>query len=219
MATGYSRTVPFTVVCGVPAAIALPAPPRGVLDRVILTQLDSHAEAATCNIYDRKGACKAAIDLHVTQSGEVVSVVAAGGGDVQITTASPHYLKVGDQIELKNCVELSYNVLQTVTTVLSDTEVVTNVAYVSDEFSGVLWQTKPFLPTYAPVTHLVHTFNKIAGTDYIALDLDYAYENQDNQIEVTRLRTSALYLEVLTVGTAEPLEFQVAYTCRADGTY
>lgn len=219
MATGYSRTVPFTVVCGVPAAIALPAPPRGVLDRIILTQLDSHAEAATCNIYDRKGACKAATDLHVTQSGEVVSVVAAGGGDVQITTAAPHYLKVGDQIELKNCVELSYNVLQTVTTVLSDTEVVTNVAYVSDELSGVLWQTKPFLPTYAPVTHLVHTFNKVAGTDYIALDLDYAYENRDNQLEVTRLRTSALYLEVLTVGTAEPLEFQVAYTCRADGTY
>lgn len=219
MATGYSRTVPFTVVCGVPAAITLPAPPRGVLDRVVLTQLDSHAEAATCNIYDRRGACKAATDLHVTQSGAVVSVTAEGSGFVQITTALPHQLKVGDQLELKNCVELSYNVLQTVIAVLSDTEVSTNVAYVTDETSGVLWQTKPFLPTYAPVTHLVHTFNKLAGTDYVALDLDYAYENRDNQLEVSRLRGSALYLEVLTVGMAEPLKFQVAYTCRADGVY
>lgn len=219
MATGYSRIVPFTVTCGIPAAIALPTPPRGVLDRVILTQLDTHAEAATCNIYDRRGACKAATDLHVAQSGEIVSVTAAGGGTVKITTALPQQLKVGDQLELKNCVELSYNTLQTVIEVLSDTEVVTDVVYVSDETWGVLWQTKPFLPTYAPVTHLVHTFSKLAGTDYIELDLDYAYENRDNQSEVTRLRTGSLYLEVLTEGAAELLEFQVAYTCRADAPY
>jgi hypothetical protein len=216
MSSGYSRVVEFQVTCGVPAAIELPMPPRGLLERVILTQLDDHPEAATCNIYDRRGACEAATDINVTHSGVVVDVADASGF-IAVTTDDPHNLIVGDVIELKGCSEATYNSLQTVTEIVSDTEFVTDKAYVSPESgTGLLWQTEPFDPTTAPITHLMYTFSKLAGTDFTAFDINRAYENKDNRSPTMRARNSAMWLEVLTVGTAEILTFQIAYTCRAD---
>jgi hypothetical protein len=215
MASGYSKVVTFELFCGTPVAVELPMPPRGVLERVILTQLDDHPEDATCNIYDRRGACVAAMDLNVASSGGVVSLVEADGLS-QITTDQPHNLIPGAVIELKGCEEGSYNTLQTVVEVLSGTELITDKAYVSDEGFSPLWQTQPFDETTAPVTHLLYTFSKVGGTDYAEFDLNRAYENKDNQSPTMRSRHSALWLEVLTEGAAEPLKFQIAYTCRAD---
>lgn len=217
MSSGYSRVVEFQVTCGTPAAIELPMPPRGVLERVILTQLDDHPENATCNIYDRRGACEAANDLNVRLSGAIAGITDAGGY-VQIETTQPHNLLAGDQIEVKGCSEVSYNVAQIVIEVISDTEFVTNQSYVSGEAGTavLLWQTLPFNPTTAPITHLMYTFNKTGGTDYTDFDINQAYENKDNQSSTMRARTSAMWLEVLTVGAAEILTFQIAYTCRAD---
>jgi hypothetical protein len=217
MSSGYSRVVEFEFPCGTPVAVELPMPPRGILERVILTQLDDHPEAATCNIYDRRGACVAANDINVRNSGSV-SDISDNSGYIVVTTSAAHELIVGDEIEIKGCTELSYNTLQTVTEVLSETEFVTDVAFVSSETgSGLLWQTKPFDPTTAPVTHLMYTFSKVSGTDYTDFDINQAYENKDNRSPTMRARNSAMWLEVLTVGTAELLKFQVAYTCRADG--
>lgn len=215
MASGYSKIVEFECQCGTPAAIELPMPPRGVLERVIMTQVDGDAEEATCNIYDRKGACVAANDLNVAHEGTVAGI-ADNGGSVQVTTVDPHNLIVGDEIEIKNCLELSYNGLQTVVAVISDTVVVTNKPYIANENAGPLWQTKPFDPTTAPITHLMYTFEKTAGADYKAFDINQAYENKDNQSPTMRARYSAMWLEILTVGAVETLKFQVAYTCRAD---
>lgn len=217
MSSGYSRVVEFEFPCGVPVAVELPMPPRGVLERVILTQLDDHPENATCNIYDRKGACVAANDINVQHSGEILDID-DNGGYIVVTTSDSHNLIVGDQIEIKGCAEASYNTLQTVTEVLSDTEFVTDVAFASSESgSGLLWQTKPFDPTTAPITHLMYTFNKVGGTDYTDFDINQSYENKDNRSSTMRARNSAMWLEVLTVGGAELLKFQIAYTCRADG--
>lgn len=215
MASGYSKTVEFEFACGTPVAIELPMPPRGVLERVIMTQLDDHPEAAVCNIYDRKGACIAANDLNVKHEG-VVASIADNGGQAEITTSEPHNLIVGDEIELKGCVETGYNGLQTVVEVLGDTVLVTDKPYTDVEGFGPLWQTKPFDPTTAPITHLMYTFNKVGGTDYTDFDIGRAYENKDNQSPTMRSRHSALWLEVLTEGAAELLKFQIAYTCRAD---
>jgi hypothetical protein len=215
MSSGYSKVISFSVTCGTPAAIELPAPPRGVLERVILTQVGGGAEAATCNIYDRKGACEAATDLNVAHSG-VIAAVADASGFASVTTTAAHNLTVGDSVEFKNCSESTYNVLQTVTAVVSDTQFITDVAYVSPESAGALWQTAPFNPTTQPITHLVYTFNKLSGTDYSSFDVQRSYENKDNQSNTMRRRASALWLEVLTVGTAETLNFEIAYTCRAD---
>jgi hypothetical protein len=219
MATGYSKVIPFTVQCGTPACIELPMPPRGVLERVIITQTLGDLEEALLNIYDRKGACIPATDLNVAHSGAVVDI-SDDGGFVVLETDSPHNLIVGDRIELKNSSQDNYNVIHTVTEVLSDTELVTNIAFTipgstSGNFS-VLWQTVPFDSTTAPITHLVYVAEKLANADYTQFDINRAYENKDNQSETMRCRYSALWLEVLTVGAAETLGFEIAYTCRAD---
>lgn len=214
MATAVSRIVQFTAICGTPTAVELPAPPRGSLERVIFTQVDGELEAATCNIYDRRGACLVANDLNVSNSGDIVAVNESAGF-VAITTAAAHALAVGDVIELKGLTTPTYNTEHTVTEIINETEVVTDVAYVSDESAG-LWQTRPNSPTYAPVTHLVYTFTKASDADYTAFNLNRVYENSDNYTLELRTRRTALWLEVLTVGAAEPLKFQIAYTCRTD---
>jgi hypothetical protein len=216
MAIGYSKVIEFEVTSGVPVAVELPAPPRGVLDRVILTQVSGEASSATCNIYDRKGACIAATDLNVESSG-VVTSVEDQSGFLLVTTEAAHNLLPGAAIELKNCDESSYNAVQEVVSILSETEFVTDQAYVSSEITGPLWQTAPFNLTTAPVTHLMYTFSKSDDADYVDFDIDQAYENKDNQSVTMRSRYSALWLEVLTEGEQEaPLKFQIAYTCRGD---
>jgi hypothetical protein len=222
MATGYSKIVSFTVICGIPACVELPMPPRGILDRVIVTQTSGdHLEEADLNIYDRRGACISAVDLNVKSSG-IVTDISDSGGFVLLETDVEHNLKVGDQIELKNSSQDNYNIIQTVTEVVSDTEVVTDVAFTIPGSTpanvAVLWQTKPFDATTAPITHLIYAATKLTSGDYIQFDINRAYENKDNQSETMRCRYSALWLEVLTVGGGESFTYEIAYTCRADAT-
>lgn len=215
MPAGYSKIIEFECTRGTPAAIELPMPPRGVLDRVILTQINGASTAATCKIYDRKGACIAANDINVTYEGIVAGIV-GNAGYVQVTTVADNKLLVGDELEIKNCAAAANDGLQTVTAVISDNVFVTDKAYSADESAGPLWQTKPFDPTTAAITHLMYAFTKDAGTDYTAFDIDQVYENKDNQSPTMRSRYSAMWLEVRTTGSAAVLKFQIAYTCRAD---
>jgi hypothetical protein len=214
MASGYSRVVPFSIICGTPACVELPMPPRGELDRLIITQVSGDPEAATINVYDRKGACIAANDLNVTESG-TLATTANSSGSTLITFSADHHLFAGNRIEVKGSGVASYDGTHLITEVVSVTEVVTDVSY-DEAGTGGLWQTLPFDPTNKPITHLVLTANITSGEDYIAFDINRAYENKDNRSETMRSRHSALWLEFLTVGAVEPSDWQVAYTCRAD---
>lgn len=190
-------------------------PPRGVLERVILTQTGGSSTAATINIYDRRGACHSGTDLNVAESGIIASITDnAGSAEVEMTTE--HGLLPGDTFEVKNATEAAYNTTFTVTSVPALLEVITNVGFTAPESTGALWQTTPFNPTMTPITHLVYTAAKLAGTDYVAFDINRAYENKDNQSETMRTRASYLWLELVTTGSATALTFEVAYTCRAD---
>jgi hypothetical protein len=189
-------------------------PPRGELDRLIVTQTSGDPEAATINVYDRKGACIAATDLNVAESGVVLNF-GVGGATTTLTFLAAHHLQVGDQFEVKGATNLAYNGTHTVLAVVSNIAVRTDVVF-TEEQTGGLWQTLPFDPTNKPITHLVLTANITSGEDYIAFDINRAYENKDNRSETMRSRHSALWLEFLTVGAVEPSDWQVAYTCRAD---
>lgn len=219
MSSGYSKTVQCSFFCGQAAFVELPAPPRGKLERLIITQTDTHPEAATINIYDRKGACIAATDLNVQNSGSVTGS-ADSDGFLEISTSDDHGLIVGDVIELKNCDVPAYNDLHTVVSVPNSDQVVLDTLYTaavaSVNSANVLWQTAPLLPTKPPVTHLLLTDTISAGDDLVIFDINRSYENRDNQNVHMRLRHSALWLEFITVGAAEPLVFEIAYTCRAD---
>lgn len=225
MSSVYSRTVQCSFFCGQAAFVELPAPPRGKLERLIITQVDAHPEAATINIYDRRGACLAATDLNVKAAGTVVGSQDTDGL-LHITLDDDHGLIAGARIELKNCDVPEYNAVHVVAAVPATDELVLDIAYAGPLttenslsitlITPVLWQTEPFLPTKPPVTHLVLTDTISAGDDKILFDLNRSYENRDNQDFNMRTRHSALWLEFITTGQAEPLVFEIAYTCRAD---
>lgn len=219
MSSGYSRTVQCSFLCGQAAFVELPAPPRGKLERLIITQTDTHPEAATINIYDRKGACLAASDLNVKADGKVLGSEDTDGF-LHLTLDSIHGLVEGEVIELKNCDVPAYNALHVITAVPAADEVILDVAYsapvATANTADVRWQTEPYMVTKPPVTHLVLTDSKQANTDLVLFDLNRSYENRDNQDFNMRTRHSALWLEFITVGQAEPLVFEIAYTCRAD---
>lgn len=215
MATGYSNIVSLNVTRGTKSCTGLPMPPRGILERVILTQTSGSNTNATINIYDRKGACYAGSDLNVAQSG-IIDSIYNSSGSAGVETTQPHNLLPGDTFEVKNATETAYNTTFTVVSVVNEYQVITDVSYTNPESTGALWQTTPFNPTTAPITHLVYTANKTGGTDFTAFDINRAYENKDNQSPTMRTRTSSLWLEIVTAGGATALTYEIAYTCRAD---
>jgi hypothetical protein len=212
----YSRVVSVQFSCGTPTAVELPMPPRGELTRMIITQTAGDPEEATCHLYNRKGACTLGTDLNVRASGIFTSVDDDGDGNAAVSFDEPHGLLPNDQFVLKSQnSETAYaGTVFTVVTVLSATQVITDVTYTVAD-SGV-WQVLPWLPITAPVTHLVKTFTKESGTDLIETSLQLPYENQDNQSQTMRCRHSALWLDILTVGAAELLTFEIAYTVKSD---
>lgn len=210
MASGYARVVSVDGVATETQCVELPTPPRGTVDRIIVTQLDGAGGASTIAIYNRKGACSVANDLNVDESGDVVDVT-TDGGQAAVQTDAAHNLKVGDTIEIKGCDVAAYNVTHTVTEVTSDTVVVTDIAYTSDGTGG-LWQTSPFLPTNNPASHLVYSGSLTSGS-LQAFDIDRGYENRDNQSETLRSRYSALWAEFTPDVTAS---YEIAITCEAD---
>jgi hypothetical protein len=214
MASGYSRVVPFSIICGTPACIELPAPPRGVLERLIITQKSGDPEAAIINVYDRKGACVAANDLNVTESG-LVATIGNDTGFTAVAFSADHHLIVGNQIEIKGSDVTGYNTDHLIVEVADTDIVITDVVYTANGTGG-LWQTLPFNPTNKPITHLMLTANVTSGEDLVLFDIHRAYENKDNQSETMRCRHSSLWLEFLTVGAVDPSDWEVAYTCQAD---
>lgn len=210
MASGYSRIVTVDGTTSVPQCVELPAPPRGVLDRIIVTQVDGVAGVGDITIYNRKGACSVANDLNVDESGQVVAITNSGG-KAAIETDAAHNLKVGDTIEIKGNTVAAYNTTHTVESITSDTVVVTDISYTSDGTDGY-WQTSPFLPTNNPASHLVYSGSLVSGS-LQAFDIDRGYENRDNQSETMRSRYSALWAE-FTPGSSAT--FEIAITCEAD---
>jgi hypothetical protein len=211
MATGYSRTVQFAGVSGIATCVELPAAPRGVLERLIITQLTGTAAGGSVSVFDRKGACANANDLNVEEAGGVTSI-ADSGGSASITFDAAHNLQVGDQIEIKGSSVSAYNTTHTVASVTSDTVAVTDVAFTSGATGG-LWQTLPFLPTANPASHLVYSGSVSSGS-LQAFDIDRGYENRDNQSETKRTRSSALWLEYTPNQNGT---FEVAITTESDG--
>ena len=210
MAGGYSRTVAFTGVAATPICVELPLPPRGILERLIVTQVSGTPGGGTLSVYNRKGACVGEVDLNVDESGSVTAS-AGSPGNVLIFFAADHNLKVGDSFEVKGHTEASVNVTHEVVTVVSSTVVVTDIAFVGVGTGGV-WQTSPFFPTQHPDSHLVYEGTVAAGS-LKAFDIGRGYENRDNQSETMRARHQALWMEFTP---ANPGDYEVAVTAEAD---
>lgn len=210
MPSGYSRVTQFAGVAATPICVELPAPPRGTLERIVLTQLSGTPGAGTVVVYNRKGACVSENDLNVDESG-VVDTVLTNSGDASVTFTEDHNLKVGDTFEIKGCDVGAYNVTHTVTSVTSPTIVVTDIAYTSDGSDG-FWQTSPFNPTNNPASHIVYS-GTIAAGSLQAFNINRGYENSDNQSETMRARYQALWAEITPT---ENGNYEIAMTAEAD---
>jgi hypothetical protein len=217
MSLSYSRTVQFSAAGGSTVCVELPMPPRGTIDRIIITQTSGTAVNAPFKIYDRKGASSVANDINVTNSGSITSITTSSGSCL-VETALDHGLIPGDTFEIKGATVTAYNTTHTVVSVTSDTEVVTDISYSSDEGAGALWQTTPFIPTVAPVTHLVVSDTKESTGDYTSFGLARPYENRDNQSPVLRSRYWALWLEI-TPASSGAKTWEIGYTAKGDSTY
>lgn len=211
MAT-YSRTIEFTAESGVAKCVELPAPSRGTLDRLLIKQVSGTDAGFTYTLYDRKGACTNASDLHTLNG--LVSGIADNGGKCRITTDAAHGLQVGDTIEVKNNSVSGHNVTHTVTAVPDEDVVDTDVNY-GGANSGGRWQTTP--EVYATNDSVMHevmalvTVNGGGGGVSRNFAIERYYENQDNQSVTARRRATMLYLQITPTGTGNK-DFQVAYT-------
>tara|TARA_R110000751_G_scaffold83600_1_gene167703 strand:- start:2756 stop:3397 length:642 start_codon:yes stop_codon:yes gene_type:complete len=210
MASGYSRIVTVNGTAATAQCVELPTPPRGTLDRIVVTQTSGVAGVGDITIYNRKGACSVANDIHVAESG-TISTVADNGGVALVTTAADHNLIAGNTFEVKGCSQAAYNVTHTVTAVVSPTVVVTDVTFTVGGTGG-LWQTSPYIPTSNPASHLIYSGSLAAGS-LQAFDIDRGYENRDNESETMRSRNTALWAEFTPATTAT---YEIAITCEAD---
>lgn len=213
MAVGYSRIVEFSGTASTKTCVELPACPRGLLEKLVITQLTGTSAGGDFNVYDRKGACANANDLNVALSGGVTSVADStdNPGQALITTDADHGLKVGDTIEVKGNTVSAYNVTHTVTVVPSATQVETDIAYTSGGTGG-LWQTSPYMATRNPASHVVFSGTVSSGS-FSNHNIDRGYENRDNQSETMRARYQALWLEYEPDQTGT---FEVAITTESD---
>jgi len=57
MTVPYTRTLLFSTESGVEACVELPAPPRGVLERIVIKQTEGELGGFSYNLYDRAQAC------------------------------------------------------------------------------------------------------------------------------------------------------------------
>jgi hypothetical protein len=210
MANGYSRIVTVDGTAATSTCVELPAPPRGTLERIIVTQLDGVNGIGDITIYNRKGACSSSNDLNVAESGSVTTVTDLAGS-ARITFAADHNLIVGATLEIKGCDVADYNVTHTVTAVPLSGVVVTDIAYTSVGTGG-LWQTSPYIPTSNPASHIVYAGSLTSGS-LQAFDISRGYENRDNESQTMRSRYQALWAEFTPATTAT---YEIAITCEAD---
>lgn len=211
--TSHSQVIEFSAVGGVESCIMLPVPPRGSLERLIIKQKSGTAVASSFSVLNRRGASPIMNDMEVRVSG-TVSTVVTEGGMAAVTMAAAHGLLVGETFEIKGCNVGGYNTTFTVTDILSDVKVVTNVAYISNGAGG-LWQISPFIPTYDPAMHVVYSNTTVSGVVFQQFSLKLPYANEDNQNVHIRTRRSALWLSITPGGTGAKT-WQLALTAIAD---
>lgn len=209
MPAAYSRSISFTTA-GQTVCVRIPVPPRGRLTRLTLVQVAGTAVAGDFKIFDRKGACSVATDLNVRLSG-VVSTVATDVSGCRVTFTDTHGLYVGTQFEIKGCSVAAYNVTHTVLSIVNSTTVISDVAF-SGNGTGGLWQTLPFLPTRAPITHLLMQEEVFPGEPLQRLELDRVYENRDNQNESTRIASDSLWLEFVPASGSGSATWELGYS-------
>jgi len=211
MMTTKSEALQITLTGGVANCIPLPAPPRGKLDRLVLKQVTGTAVAATFSIFSRRGACSRANDI-VVSSGTLATVTNSGGKAL-LTFVEARQLVQGAKLLVKGCSVSGYNREHSVTGVVSDTQVLTDVDYSADGAGG-FWQISPQPALLDPVMYLVHSGSVVANTPLIALGLQRAYENSDIR-DISGVRTTCLWLELTPEGSGSQT-WQVAISTLAD---
>ena len=215
----YSRVVEATVDGGASNCIELPVPPRGVLERVIIKQTSGTDVDFDFVVYNRKGACPTGIDLHV--NGGAVTAVANNGGDAQLTlTTTQTYpygydLAVGDKIYVKGTNVAAYNVVHTVASVDSTTQVTTDITYSSGITTDGVWQdSEPQVYNRNdPAMHIVNASTTgTAGNASANFDIERTYENADNQDVTARRLATSLWVDLQPAGVETGLKYEIAYT-------
>ena len=214
----YSRVVEASVTGGVSNCIEIPVPPRGVLERIIVKQTAGTDVDFDFVVYNRKGACPSAIDLHV--NGGAVTAVVTNGGSVQLTITTTqtypygHELVVGDKLYVKGTNVASYNVVHTIVSVESATLVTTDITYSSAITTAGVWQDSvpQVYKRNDPTMHIVNeSTTGIAGNASAIFDLERTYENADNQDITARRLATSLWVDLQPAGSGSKT-FEVAYT-------
>jgi len=208
MGISSSGSIVFTNDGAAPSCVQLGVHARGTLQRLVVAKEAGTINGGAIRVYDRRGACVGQPDFN-TKNGVIVSL-ADNGGNVRLTSATPHGLSVGDEIEFKDAARVVYPGIYTVSAHISATVVDLNVAFVSN--AAGLWQTKPWMPTLLPQMHSILHENVGIGGNYSTFDLGRGYENRDNQDPLTRRRQPALWLEYTPAAGSGTATFQVAYT-------
>tara|TARA_R110002020_G_scaffold16515_11_gene58290 strand:- start:3234 stop:3914 length:681 start_codon:yes stop_codon:yes gene_type:complete len=215
----YSRVVEATVTGGVSNCIEIPVPPRGTLERVIVKQTSGTDVDFDFVIYNRKGACPSAIDLHV--NGGAVTAVTNNGGSTQLTfTTTQTYpygydLAVGDKIYVKGTNVPGYNVVHTIVSVDSTTQVTTDIAYSAIITTNGVWQdSEPQVYGRSdPSMHIVNASTTgTAGNASASFNMDRVYENADNQDVTARRLNTSLWVDLQPDGAEAGITYEVAYT-------
>jgi len=215
----YSRVLEATVTGGVSNCIEIPVPPRGTLERVIVKQTSGTDVDFDFVIYNRRGACPTGIDLHV--NGGAVTAVANNSGDTKLTlTTTQTYpygyeLAVGDKIYVKGTNVAAYNVIHTIASIDSTTEVTTDITYSSVITTDGVWQDSDpqVYSRNDPSMHIVNASTTgTAGNASANFNMDRTYENADNQDITARRLTTALWLDIQPAGAESDITYEVAYT-------
>ena len=224
MAIPYARAVEFVVPAGAVVCVKLGMPPRGVLERLIIKQVDGSASAASFAVLSRSGASPHAVDVNAIPSGAIASIIAGylysedstsgDAGQAMIEFTTRHRLHYGDVIIVKSTGVGGYNVEHTVLEIVDEFTVITNVEYISDVSTG-LWQITPWSPMLSREMYIVHEGTVTSGTTLKEFELNKSYENQDNQDRHIRTPNTALWLEFDPAGGGETA-WEVAYTSQAD---
>jgi hypothetical protein len=218
----YSRVVEASVTGGVSNCIELNTPPRGSLQRLIVKQTAGTDVDFDYVVYNRKGACPSASDLFVNAG--AVTAVANNGGDTQLTlTTTQTYpygydLAVGDKIYVKGTNVPGYNVVHTIVSVDSTTQVTTDITYSSIITTSGVWQdSEP--QVYSRNDSAMHIVNEsttgIAGNASANFDMERTYENADNQDVTARRLATALWVDLQPGGSGDKT-FEIAYTTDVD---
>lgn len=210
MSTVATRTIVFNSDGITPTCVQLGVPTYGRLSRIALSLESGTITGGTLYIYDRKGACRDQLDLNTKAAG--FAAIADSGGLVEVTTPAPHGILPGTIIEFKGAPRAEYPLLYAVSAIPSPTTFVLDTPYVVPADPLGLWQTAPLFPTLNAINHLVVLETIPVSGELLLLELNRAYQNRDNQNELLRQMTPALWLEYVPQVGSDPAVFQFSHT-------